>query len=461
MKHFGLSLLQSLLGVSLLILSLACNREPHTHQISGDVQSRLPIVSENKSYHFADITLRGIYSLYEFSGQFAKFYMYPSVSGSKLYGHQPKTRFLKSGASYIPEDDLTQQMAVIYNHLQNLAALDAELGAGNVNSWPRDVGLAVRYRKKSGFDTNNAFYDGTIDAILVVPYTREDLPIAVNAGILAHEHFHSLYYKLVEKSVFAEGIRPLHGEEIREEVLGTPAAAESQDENSKENSRKVETIDTYSEQYHKLLSRGLNEGLADYWAWMYTGDPDFLRWSLPSETEIRSLSMSDAEVANYRFPNMSAWTAQVANSRSLVTINGKPNPCRGDRVSYCLGTEYARTLKRLATVVQSSRGMTSIEARKYVGLQILRSLPLVKENLLKYKNNEFFHPESFFTFLKETNEDFNESEKNFLQSIVDDSQKQGPASKVDKTSVRFSPEEVLNKAEIQPLPLPSENRGMR
>lgn len=460
MKHFGLRFLQSLLGVSLLALIVGCNREPDSHRVSGDVQSRLPLATEGGSYHFQEVTLKGITSLYELGGQFAKFYMYPSVTDSKLYGHQPKTRFLKSGAFYIPEDDLSQQMAVIYNHLQNLAAMDEELGVGGVNSWPRDVGVAVRYRKKTGLDYNNAFYDGTIDAILVVPYTRDDLPIAVNAGILAHEHFHSLYYKLVEKDIFEKAVRPLHGEDVRDAVLGIESAETTSEDLTLELA-KVETAESYSEEYHKLLSRGLNEGLADFWAWIYTGDPDFLQWSLPSEKEVRTLRLSSEEAASYKFPNMASWAAQMANRRSPIGFDGKRNHCGGDRVAYCLGTEYARTLKRLATVVQSSRGLTVSEARKYVGLQVLKALPLVKENLLKYKTKEFFHPESFFTFLKSQTEAFNDDEKAFLEAIVVNSNKLESVSTTNKASVRVSPEEPRLNATIKPLPIESGGRGPR
>lgn len=414
MKLFGMSLLQSLIGISLMAFIVGCDRAPETNKVSGDVKTRIPVAAEGGSYSLQKVTLEGVTSLYELGGEFVKFYIYPAVSGNKLTGQQPKTRFLKSGDTYVAEDELSQQMATIYNHMQNLAAMDNELGAAGVNTWPRDVGMAVRYRRATGFDANNAFYDGTIDAILVVPYTQNNLPIAVNAGILAHEHFHSLYYKLVDKGMFDQDPKPIHGMNVREAVLNPNGIVE---EGGLQVS-KIEPVDSYVESYHKKFSRGINEGLADFWAWVYTGDPDFLQASLPSEKADRTLNLSPEAIASYKFPNANDWNAQMANSFNQKSYDGTLNPCRGDRVAYCLGTEYARTLKRFAAVVQSSRGLSAQESRHFVGAMVVKTLPSLRAGLMKYKDNEYFQPESFFTLLEAEIGDIRTDEKAFLENIV-------------------------------------------
>lgn len=440
MKLFGTCLLQSLLGISLVASLIGCSREPETNKVSGDVKTRIPVAAEGGSYSLQEVTLQGVTSLYELGGDFAKFYIYPAVSNNKLQGTQPKTRFLKAGDLYIPEDELSQQMAVIYHHLQKLATLDNELGAVGVNTWPRDVGVSVRYRRDNRFDSNNAFYDGTIDAILVVPYTQSHLPIAVNAGILAHEHFHSLYYKLVEKNMFDRDSKPLHGKKVREEVLGVVDGGM--------NISKVQPVDSDVEKYHKIFSRGLNEGLADFWAWIYTGDPDFLQQSLPSEKSGRTLNLNEKEVEAYKFPNQEDLWARIDNSMYRFDHEGKRNPCYGDRVAYCLGTDYARTLKRLATVVQNTRGLSSLEARKLVGAAIVKTLPATRENLLKYKNSEYFQPESFFTLLETSLSGLRSDEKNFLAELVTNARKKSQAS---ASSLRPSEEDGKVAAKITPL----------
>lgn len=448
MKLFGMSLLQSLLGIALVAGIVGCSREPDTNKVSGDVKTRIPVAAEGGSYSLQEVTLQGITSLYELNGQFAKFYIYPAVSANKIYGTQPKTRFLKSGGLYIAEDELSQQMAVIYNHLQSLAAMDTELGAAGVNTWPRDVGMAVRYRRNNGFDSNNAFYDGTIDAILVVPYTQNNLPIAVNAGILAHEHFHSLYYKLVEKNMFEKESKPLHGQKVREAVLGESIVGDSM------NIAKVEPVDSYVEKYHKLFSRGINEGLADFWAWVYTGDPDFLQLSLPSEKKDRSLNLTQKEAEEYRFPNKEDFSARIDMSANQKNFDGSLNPCRGDRVAYCLGTDYARTLKRFTAVVEASRRLTSFEARKLVAAAIIKTLPELKTELLKYKNNEYFSPENFFTMLETAVDGLRADEKSFLQEIVTKSNTNtGKKAEAAPASLRPGGEDQQKpSAKVIPLP---------
>ncbi len=442
MKHFGMSILQSLLGVSVIALVLGCSREPDTQQVSGDVKTRIPFAAEGGSYSLQEVVLSGISSLYEFSGRYANFYIYPSVSETKIYGHQPKTRFLKSGDLYIPEDELSQQVAVIYAHFQRLAALDIELGAGDVNRWPRDVGIAVRYNTGKKYQTNNAFYDGTTDSMLVVPYTQDHLPIAVNAGILAHEHFHSLYYKIVEKNVFKKPM-PLHGQDIRAEVLGQKIV----EENHQITKPLPENNDSFIEDYHALFSRGINEGLADFWAWIYTGDPDFLQASLPTEKVGRSLNMSEAEVQAYKFPNSEVWKMRLINR-----FNENPeDKCRYDRVAYCLGTDYARTLKRFTNRVQSSRGLSSQDARKVVGAAIVKALPLLREGLLALKRTEYFEPTRFFNMLEKSVDGITKEEKEFLEVLVTNATKKEATQSVG--SLRSSAEVIPPSAKIIPAPL--------
>ncbi|MGZ3744333.1 MAG: hypothetical protein ACXWRE_09635 [Pseudobdellovibrionaceae bacterium] len=450
MKLFGMHVLQSLLGISLLSFVLCCNREPDTYRVTGDVKTRIPWASEGGAYSLQEVTLSGITSLYELSGTYANFYIYPAVSDSKIYGHRPKTRFLKSEELYLPEDDLSQQMAVIYAHLQRLAALDREVGAGGVNKWPRDVGVSVRYAANGKYETNNAFYEGTTDSILVVPYTQNNLPIAVNAGILAHEHFHSLYYKLVEKYVFKKPV-PLHGQEIRDEVLGQNAIERLPAPPPQKPT--LENNEGFIEDYHLLFSRGINEGLADFWAWIYTGDANFIQASLPTEKESRSLDLSAAEAQNYKFPNVEIWKMRVAN-RFNPNVEDR---CRYDKVSYCLGTEYARTLKRFTNVVQSSRGLNPQQARKLVGAAIVKALPVLKDALLTLKKTEYFEPTSFFTMVENSTEGLTGPEKEFLETLI------AKAKKIETLANGKSlPASVADKAPsatITPLPLFSE-RGV-
>jgi len=433
-KLFGLRILQTLIGISILGLALGCNREPDTHNVSGDIKARIPFTSEGGSYSLQEVILSDISSLYELSGKYATFYIYPAISGNKLVGQQPKTRFIKSGDVYVPEDVLSQQLAVIYAHFQRLALLDIELGAGEVNTWPRDVGVAVRYRTPDGLQTDNAFYEATTDSMMVVPYTQDNLPIAVNAGILAHEYFHSLYYKLVEKSVFkTQAI--VHGEKLRAEVLGANIV-ESIELSKPLPDNNAASVTTY----HEFLSRALNEGLADFWAWIYTGDPDFLQLSLPSEKKYRTLSLSLAEIKELQFPTSQGWKAEIDNRKYAEA------GCRDGRMYYCLGIKYARVLKYFSGIVQNSRGVTSQAARKIVGAAIIKTLPKFKDALLNLKAKEYFEPIQFLVLLQDSVADLQPNEKQALQDIIKKSEISSPEA--NKKSLRPDGPEVMVEGNV-------------
>jgi hypothetical protein len=405
-KHFGPL---RIILVSLLALALGCSKDTDVSQTTGDVKTRLPWAEEGGQYSLQEVLLSGITSLTEFGGNYATFYVYPSVQGDRIHGYHPKTRFLKSGDLYVPEDTFTQEMAVIYAHLQRLAILDNEMGAAGVNIWPRDVGVAVRYNNRGSTETNNAFYDGKTDAMLIVPYTQNNLPIPVNAGILAHEHFHSLYFKLVEKDLFGERLIT-HGKKIREEVLGHDNVVESEIDKSTTPS----TQKDFNAQYHVMFSRGLNEGLADFWAWVYTGDPDFISLSLPSEKANRTLSASGVKD---KFMTADDWKFRIMNNYSRSDVGEK---CLGLRVAYCLGTDYARTLKDFAAKVQETRGLkSSVETRHEVGKAVLKSLVLLKKSFQNLKEDEYFEPVQFFAMVRDSMADLKAPEKAFMDNLVE------------------------------------------
>lgn len=407
MKLFGTCPLQCLLAAILFALSAACSRNSDIRDVSGEVKTRIPWTVEGGEYSLQEVLLKGVHSLYEFSGDYVDFYIYPAVKGKKIAGTKPKARFLKAQDIYVPQDSLTQQMTVIYAHMQRLAELDKELGVEHVNNWPRDVGVAVRYTKENGtYEVNNAFYDGQTDSMLIVPYTQENLPIPLNAGILAHEHFHSLYFKLVEKEVFKERLA-VHGEELRTEILG------------KSSSPGKELSD--QSYFHRALSRSLNEGLADFWAWIYTGDADFLAASLPSEKNARSLNTTENPSEFFR---ASLWKFWLDNNRNPDVVG---ESCLGQRVSYCLGSDYARVLKAFSGIVQETRNLTAAQARRLVGQAVLKALPLLRTDLLALKKadkkEQLFEPVQFFVMVQNSMTDLREEEKNYLESLVDNTLK--------------------------------------
>jgi hypothetical protein len=349
--------------------------EKESTEATGEVKVQIPWQSEDHNYGLKMVTLEGITNLSRVSGQYAKFYLAPKVSGGVLRGVEPNAQFVKTEEGFVPTNTITLYMATIYAHLQKLAALDAELGAGNINKWPRPVGLGVRM---AGGMQNNAFYDGKTDSLLVVPYSDQNLPIAVNAGILAHEHFHSLFYKIV--------IEPLEKTSAAALLVGSLAhEAEFQalvkDEEARVNpDSKTKVSATEHQLYHLVLTRGMNEGLADFWAWVYTGDPDFISLSLPRAEKMRTL----------RYPGLPLPTQE----NLLNDISRVQGLAYTDQhllaLGYATGTRISRVLKGYTEVYARVQKKDSLHARQDVARMIIQALPEMKQNLLQAANKKNF-----------------------------------------------------------------------
>lgn len=362
--------------------------------VSGNVRVMTPMPSEGGQYSLQITELFALNDLSTLAGKFVKFFFSPRVRNNQLEGLSPKARFiLNSDGVYIPTDETTMQMVSIYAHMQKLAALDEELGAGGVNKWPRDVGIAVRV---VGHTVNNAFYEGKTDSILVVPYVNKELPLAINGGVLAHEHFHSLFYKLViddpATNVHAQEISETFGEDFEKTLTGHDQKMEPTGETLSDTE-----LNYY---YHLAMTRGLNEGLADFWGWMYTGDPDFIVQSLPSQTQ-RNLQTSDLG-AKRLLSKKGYWQGRLqANYKTTSTSNFDFNTfIQG--LSYEIGTEFSRSMKRYTDVYAKARSIDPLQARKDVAKVIIKMLPTIRAELSQSEKKAFVAQAFVESFAKNT-----------------------------------------------------------
>ncbi len=391
----------------------ACAPVKDSSHESGTIRVMAPLNANDGSYKLGFTELVGIEDLNTLAGKFVRFFMSPRLANGHLDGTAPKTRFVKnSDGVFVPADDSTMQMVTIYAHMQKLAALDTELGAEGVNTWPRDVGVAVRV---NGNLRNNAFYEGKTDSVLVVPYVAKNLAIAVNGGILAHEHFHSLFYKIVlDQSTIAKGMADTHRKEL-EEVLG-----QDLDQTLSGSTTPVTPVGELNKEqlnyyYHIAVTRGLNEGLADFWGWMYTGDPDFIVQSLPSETK-RSMKVSAAEAAGI-LSGEARITQKVFDIFEFSLNNNSDFQVLINNYAYSLGTEYSRSLKRYTDLYASSHGIESLAARKEVAKIIIKMLPTLKTELSQSAEKVFTARTFVESFAKHAQMKSAE-ECNYLQGLV-------------------------------------------
>lgn len=377
--------MKKVLLVSLLFLT-ACVRNFATDFEGGNIQVKIPwYSSEKNTYELQDVSIAGIQDMKTLSGLYARFFFSPSLSGGKISGARPQAHFFRNQAgTYIAKDHTSLQMATAYAVMEKMAGLDRDMGLEGVNQYPRTVGVNVVQLDHGLLVRNNAYYDGKTDSILLLAYSTDNLPIPFNIGILAHEHFHSLFYKLVIQKIREEKKTDLPLKDTPHDLgIGQEKRVAAEGDETEKEVRDV---------YVDVLLRGLNEGFADYWAWLFTGDPDFIALSLPSEKDSRTLQRSSpgsSEKFAFRLPEIKSQIRHLFQKstdidRDLVGL------------SYSIGTSYSRFLKAMADRVMETRRINSVQARLMVGRSVIQSLNDLKNQVNELSEVEFIRPENIY-----------------------------------------------------------------
>ena len=367
----------------LCLVFAGCSKKSDVDEAHGTVSVQIPAQENADTYRMVTVDLIEISNLKEVAGKFARFFYSPGASDSQLIGGAPRAKFVKSGSVFIPTDFVSAQMATIYFHMQNLAALDRQIGAEKVNSWPRSVGLETLMVENGVQRKNSAFYDGITDAMMFAPFTATDLPISVNAGIIAHEHFHSLFFKLVIKTALVNnkittGIISAHETNFELEIKRKMTVPRITSEKKK------------AQLFNEVYLRGLNEGLADFWGWIYTDDPNFMKWSLPDYIKARTLSLAAAETGEYQ-----THETIERNVDRAISMSDEPRLALIDD-AYTIGTPHARFLKQWTALRMESEKLTASEAKKLVATDIISHLEALAQKIKILEDGEMLNAADLF-----------------------------------------------------------------
>jgi hypothetical protein len=394
---------------------VACTGSKQVHP-EGAIQAKIPLLSADGNYLLQVVDLLSLEDLVELKGWAAKFLLAPTQTGNELQGYQPKIRTIRSAAGvYIATDELSLQLLTVYYHMENLGMMDEIVGAKEVNTWPRTVAVNVNYVAKDGNGKkaeNNALYSGELDALLFVPYTEGSLSIMVNGGIIGHEHFHSLFYKLFVKPLGAKFPRTqvtLHQEENLESAFGfntSASAIREQDSEISKPTRPSEVAGMVSrDDYHSYLLRGLNEGLADFWGWLYSGDINFVGHSLPQLSGLRKLSGAVKIPSEYCF------------SQSLTYNSERDKDYPGPiSKSYKYGTSVARNLQAFAIDYQKNRGISALQMRAEIGAALIKSVTDLRESFSKLSEEENLGTTDILVLVSKNLSTLSQEEMAFLNS---------------------------------------------
>lgn len=255
------------------IFLVGCTPTDPDDTSKSEIFVQVPVFKKTQ-YELDVVPLKTLTDIRHLDGQSAKFQTESSVvpnpspaqgePKNQLHGQDPQIRyFRRADGVYIPTDFLSLQLFSLYASFEKLKLVDESLGLGSLLKWPRKV--VVQANVVSGLESmeNTALYSGEFDAYVFVPYTENNMPLMVNQGVVAHEHFHALFQKLFL--------------EPKQKAL-------------------AEKVKTQSEKLlQSALIRAVNEGLADLWSYLLIGDPSFVGRSIESFRAVRDLNGPWAE----------------------------------------------------------------------------------------------------------------------------------------------------------------------
>ena len=364
--------------ISLLIFAACSKTVTSTGQLF-----RIPWPDSKHEYSMQDVVVESFNEPQFLRGDFAEIFIQPELRfdlGTLAQPGTPSGRFVTTQTGVmLALDAASIQAATLYAHLERLRKFDVLVGAAPFLPTRQLVGINVGIiDSEKHLIENNAQYNPIVDALLFVPYTESELPIIFNAGVIAHEHFHSIFQKIVLSEF---NVKKSYLNAKIEEPTTLPIL---NDEPSEKVSTKLNSSISI-DQYNRFVLRGINEGLADYWGWLYSGDENFVGRSLPIAVELRRLKRS----------NLQFYTQDYFKNRLSKDVDDRVRMAR----AYSLGTQYAVYFYNLS--VNLFDGAIDEVARRKMAHILVMALPELKMNLSLKLESEYLAPEIFVhSFLK-------------------------------------------------------------
>lgn len=350
---------KTLILVAGLTISSGC-QGPSSSWNSNEPFKTQIVDTRSSGTQFRVVELKGVKDQKTLNGEVVEFYYAPGENGNRVKGEAPIARFIENSSGvFIPADVLSLQMVTMYYHLQELKKLEFSIKEEGLVSWPRKVGLRVRTENAmTRFD--NAFYSGQTDMLYFVPYKSDETPIPLNPGVLAHELFHSYFAHIVVDYVY--GVKYLE---------------KNRDVNMMDQEALVSSLalDYYV--------KSINEGLADFWGWLYSDDPDFVALSLPKALEDRGLNQSSF---GRRLLNDEGvrFSARVFSTLECDGAEQRRSPYDCSSVEgYRNGSLLARTFKAMAQSRQARLKLSKSELKQDLAKKTFDLLVKVRGNLKK------------------------------------------------------------------------------
>jgi hypothetical protein len=360
------------------------------------------------------VQIQSLKSVDDLSGPYAEFHMSPVVVKKKatISGYRPRIRTMITAENkVVPLDEFSLELLTLYAHLEKLAQFDKKAGVYDLNVWPRKIGVAVNKVETDGSpELDQAEYVGSLDAMMFLPFTRSDMPFTVNGGVIAHEHFHSIFDKLFYRPLgeLAQklGINPSAHDTAQVLRIFGMDLAQAGIPQLEDASVTLSPEEEENRAYHGKFFRGVNEGFADVWGWLYSGQPAFISASLPIEGPYRALNLA---------PQM-VWSA--GEYRDRIFISGKGS----FRTSYDLGTSFARIIYSYQNILRQKNKWQGDDHAEDLRIAIASWVVATSRGLVDaYKDkkaDEYLEPARVVSLLMKSLPEINTVDCNYFSSLL-------------------------------------------
>lgn len=350
----GYSLLRALV-VAVFFSLVACG--PNTKNNDQGTTFLLPwAVKATEELSVQPVHIRTLRDPSKVEGPAAKVYIEAGLTAEGINGEVARPRYIKSGSHYVPRDVKSGQALAIYAHYEKIQEIDRKLGIDHLLSWPRQVTLG-----SSSFSaTNNAMYLYGLDVTVVLYFKQNtfgahvaEKPLSLNRSILGHEHFHALF-----AHAFRDAMR------IAYKARGHSEKVFKAERSEKYNDPFTD-MDTETNNYFTM--KAFDEGLADFFGYVYSGDPAEMSKSL-SHLEYRRLDQHGDKLWTQE-----QWKEAMNEPFGLEFDLACKRRCR----MYAQGVRYARNLYKISTQEKNV-----VNAREELAKRIIRALPKVAERFV-------------------------------------------------------------------------------
>lgn len=370
-----------------MLLSLSCGAlqactSSSNSDVSGPISVKIPWYSP-QGYGPQVVNLNTVQDRKSFHGTAARFYISPMIENNRLSGDKPQVNLMKTSEGfYVPQDYMSSQIVTLYAHFEKLQDVDRSLALDKtLPGWPKtqDVGVAVHeYDADGNWLSNNASFVSGLDSFLFLPYSLGHLPFTINPGIVAHEYFHALFNQIMIKpsGLNYPGWKEPTGHEDSK-ILKTFAL----NKDLVPFTAADDTKDPARDYYHEYLLRGINEGMADVWGWLYSQDPEFI--SVTAEKQLdRSLKAAPLEMV------------------SKQQIKQRATFSKGlDAGVYYIGTLYARRIFKTYQDELAQGKFSEVDLQKSLRQALLESIKDLQTSYSSLAADEYLDPQDMLKFI--------------------------------------------------------------